>query len=136
MSAVTDLRDGVRDYLLSNGVGNVTSAYRTKIDVKTLSDPQVTVVPSTKVTTPLSRGSLERNDVSIDIAYRARVSDVIDEIDRQDAIVEGIEQLFPLGESIAGGTVVSRARNPLFSVEHLEEFGVFTSVVRVTFAVI
>lgn len=84
---IPELRDALTSHLLLLGVVEAYASYKTKIDVKTLDIPKVTVIPSARTETPLNRAGQTKYDVTTDLAYRARVTDTdnLTELDRHDA---------------------------------------------------
>ena len=131
---IPELRDALTSHLLLLGVVEAYASYKTKIDVKTLDQPKLTVIPSARESTPINRAGQAKYDVTTDLAYRARVTDTdnLAELDRHDARVEEILESLTVGDSIGDGwTITSVARPTLFSVEHIQEAGVFTSIIKV-----
>lgn len=131
---IPELRDALTSHLLLLGVVEAYASYKTKIDVKTLDIPKVTVIPSARTETPLNRAGQTKYDVTTDLAYRARVTDTdnLTELDRHDARVEEILESLTVGDSIGDGWMIMSVTRPtLFSVEHIQEAGVFTSIIKV-----
>ena len=132
---IPDLREAIIAYLGASGVDGASGAYRTAVEAKDLTTAQVTVIPSSVVPTRLTRAKM-RNDIAVDLAYRVAVTkDSTPDLDPHNNKCEEIQDLFNPGTVIATGAppVVSVARSPLWSQEHLNDFSVFTSIVRVTF---
>lgn len=131
---IPELRDALTSHLLLLGVVEAYASYKTKIDVKTLDQPKLTVIPSAREATPLNRAGQTKYDVTTDLAYRARVTDTdnLDELDQHDARVEEILDSLTVGDSIGDGWKITSVTRPtLFSVEHIQDAGVFTSIIKV-----
>lgn len=130
---IPELRDALAAHLLLLGF-QAHASYTTKIDVKSLDIPRVTVIPSSEDVATVDRAGRQKRDVSTDLAYRARVSDTenLAECDRHDSKVEELRASLLVGTDIGDGWKITAISRPtLFSVEHLETVGVFTSIVRV-----
>lgn len=128
------LRDALTTHLLLLGFP-AHASYTTKIDVKSLDQPRLTVIPSSKDSTPVDRAGRQKIDAAIDLAYRAKVTDTANlvECDQHDAKAEAIVSALTVGTDIGDGWKITAVTRPtLFSVEHLQDMGVFTSIVRVT----
>jgi hypothetical protein len=111
--------------------------YRPEFELAELKTPRVSVVPRGINITPASR-SQNSHEVEIDVAVQQRV---------QAGDTETLDALMNLVQTIADGLRLRRlaavpeamwigTRNsPIYSPDHLETKGVFTSVLTMTFAV-
>lgn len=113
-------------------------AYRPQYELAELKDLRVTVVPAGVEETSAAR-TITQRDVSIDVGVQKKltVADA-EELDPLMALVEELQSFFRR-RRLSGyreAICVKTANEPLYSVEHLDEFRQFTSVIRLTFRVL
>ena len=119
-----------------------TRRYVPKHELDSLADLTVTVVPKSLEITGGTR-AVNQHDCEIDVAVQQRVAADAGLPDSGDAdtlmdLVTEIEQALrmkPLNDLPTAHWVRS-ANNPIYSVEHLEQAMVFTSVLTFTFRVL
>ena len=100
-----------------------------------LVDGRLVVVQKTKEPTLASRGAVQVNRVSIDVAVQYKYSTPsTEEIDPYQAAAEQIVDLL-MGQPLDTGAVCVEASFPhgAFIQDHIERFGVFTCIVSLVF---
>lgn len=110
--------------------------YQPKFELSEMAELKVSVVPRSV----LSKG-LDRNrdsfDFKIDVAVQQKVEPTASNLDALMELVEEIADHFR-AQPLAGATAarcVEVVNDPVFAMEHLEEFRQFTSVITLTFRV-
>lgn len=140
MALVTDVAQAVADELGSGPFDPplvVARSYRPQFDLPELKTLRVTVVPRSIVITGLGR-SQNQTDVAVDIALQKKVSAGDTEaLDRLMGLVEQVATFFRLRRlaRYPDAIWVKTENSPIYSPEHLESKGVFTSVLTITFRV-
>lgn len=116
--------------------------YRPRLSVKTdLDAPRVTVVPRGCVETALGR-ALVQFDVSVDVAVQRKLDrwddGAADEAAPLLGLVEEIRAFFRLRRLalFPDALWIEAVNQPLWSEAHMNELGVFTSVVTLTYRVV
>lgn len=112
--------------------------YRPEFDLAQLKTLRVSVVPRSIAIVSLGR-SLNQHDVSVDVAVQAKIDAAsTDDLDELMGLVEQIAEFFRLRRlTQVPSAVWQRTENsPIYSPEHLERHGVFTSILTLTFRVV
>lgn len=143
MSAdVTAIRDSVVNKLkTAMGNGSLKPALQAQAiydlawNLQQLAGGQLVVMPQTKSPQLANRAANQKDEVKIDVAVQYKyATPAATEVDPYLSMAEGIADLF-LGHNLDVGPTCLEASFPhgLFLQEHVKEFGVFTSVVTLTF---
>jgi hypothetical protein len=106
-----------------------------KLNLPELVDLRVTVVPKGLITTGVSRATCQ-NDFTIDVAVQRRVaSEEPVEIDPLVEFAQEIPERFQFRrlDSLPAAVWVKTEHAPIYSIEHLDELRLFTSVLTFTF---
>jgi len=145
VAVIIDIADAVTAELnahaaeLIEGGFNAVRHYRPVHDLREMNVLRVTVVPRGVSITPIMRGK-NQHDVQIDVAVQKKVDDadhaVMDEL---MGLVERIGDVFdprngPLA-SLPQANWISAVNKPIYSMEHLDQFRAFTSVLTLTYRV-
>lgn len=119
------------------GEVNIVRAHLPAADVSELQKTRITVAARGQAITPGSRRD-DYYDVSIDVAVQKAVAR--NDVDQIDAILEIAQAVMDflahhnLGGSLAA-KYIAMANDPAYSVEHLHELGVLTTVITATYRV-
>ncbi len=109
--------------------------YLPKFNLPEFADLQVTVVPKGLTTTGVSRGSCQ-HDFTVDVAVQRRVAS--EEPVEIDPLMEFVQELperfqFRRLDFLPQAVWVKTEHQPIYSLEHLDELRLFTSVLTFTF---
>lgn len=140
-AVVNEIADAVVETLNSADLSFGVEAERMYVPVhslRDLADLKVPVVPSTLglSATILNRKRQHTFEVTVDVGIQRRTGRSRDDLDALAGLAQEVIDLF-LGRELAlpGGRtarVTAVANDPVFDPGHLEEHGVFTSVVTLT----
>lgn len=110
--------------------------YQPNFELAEMTELKVSVVPRSVASKGLDRNR-DSFDFKIDVAVQRKVEPTAGNLDALMELVEEIADYFR-AEPLAGATgarCVEVENNPVYAVEHLEEFRQFTSVLTLTYRV-
>jgi hypothetical protein len=110
--------------------------YQPNFELTEMTELKVSVVPRSVASKGLDRNR-DSFDFKIDVAVQRKVEPTAGNLDALMELVEEIADYFR-AEPLAGATgarCVEVENNPVYAVEHLEEFRQFTSVLTLTYRV-
>ena len=116
-------------------------AYRPVFELKDMATLQVTVVPRSREIQSGTR-SVSQQDVQVDIAIQKRLGrEAETDPTETDGLMDLADQIIAYLRSrklagVSGAVWVRTEHQPIYSVEHLERFRGFTSVLTVTYRVL
>jgi hypothetical protein len=110
--------------------------YQPNFELAEMTELKVSVVPRSVASKGLDRNR-DSFDFKIDLAVQQKVEPTAGNL---DALMELVEEIadYVRAEPVAGATgarCVEVENNPVYAVEHLEEFRQFTSVLTLTYRV-
>jgi hypothetical protein len=141
MAVITDIADAVVTEMNGHTFSQAFTAarsYDTTLDLKDAKALHVTVVPKAVVEEAASR-SAEQMDYILDVAVRLKPEAVSNSaLDPLVGLVEEIAAFFRRRRLTAyPGAICTKAPvEPVFSPEHLREYGQFTGILSLTFRVV
>ena len=140
MSAIVAIADAVAAELQAGSFSQTFSPKRLYVadfSLKDMKDLQVSVVPAGVSITPASRQA-SHYEYQVDIGVQQKI-DTKDESDADGlmALVEEIRDFFRLRRLVGYQQAVwiSTENKPVYSPDHMQEMGQFTSVISLTFRV-
>jgi hypothetical protein len=105
--------------------------YWTSEQVERLTDKRIVVVPTSKQRNQLTRGQ-EQWELVLDVAVQQKIAVTNATIDPLMTLVEQVET-FIGNQSLTLGRILEVRNEPIYSEEHLKQFGVFTSLLVCTY---
>jgi hypothetical protein len=134
VALIVDIADAVAAALNGTGFSQIFTAQRAYVptfDLKDMKELHVTVVPRSVEMTAAARG-FEITDLQIDVAVQKKLSTTtttdLAEIDALLGLVQEIAEFVRTTRQFGVASWVRTENVPIYSPQHLAEWGQFTSV--------
>jgi hypothetical protein len=131
VALIVDIADAVAAALNGTGFSQIFTAQRAYVptfDLKDMKDLHVTVVPRSLEMAAAARG-FEITDLQIDVAVQRKLATTdLAEIDALLGLVQEIAEFVRTTRQFGDASWVRTENVPIYSPQHLSEWGQFTSV--------